>query len=205
MKKEKKNKLLHKIDTLKYFNPMYPHGKGNYQHKTLYDNIPGYSGYHISKRGNLYSRWAVNGKSKLMKRYHKKKASINNQGRLSVKLSQPGVGTTMWLLSRLVALVYVPNPYNYPFVCHKDNNPLNNNYKNLYWGTQKMNMEQASTDGRLGKNKGTILKGTLIQRSYIPLLIDKGFTIDQISEILNLGKQLIRDYYNKYLNSDEEG
>lgn len=35
-------------------------------------------------------------------------------------------------VSRLVAMIYIPNPHNYPCVCHRDNNPLNNKVSNLY-------------------------------------------------------------------------
>lgn len=72
---------------------------------------------------------------------------------------------------------------------------------NLYWGTQKDNMSQASKDGRMIQAKGkdsVHYKGTEIQRSYIPRLINLGFTRKEISEIMNLGVQLVSDYYNKY-------
>lgn len=36
---------------------------------------------------------------------------------------------------RLVALVYLPNPDNLPFVMHKDDDPFNNCVDNLQWGT----------------------------------------------------------------------
>lgn len=42
----------------------------------------------------------------------------------------------------------IPNPENKPCVCHKDNNPKNNFYKNLYWGTQSENIQQCVKDGR---------------------------------------------------------
>lgn len=102
---------------------------------------------------------------------------------------------------RLVALVYLPNPEELPYVCHKDNVPTNNSVNNLYWGTQKDNMSQASKDGRMIQAKGkdsVHYKGTEIQRSYIPRLINLGFTRKEISEIMNLGVQLVSDYYNKY-------
>ena len=51
-------------------------------------------------------------------------------------------------VSRLVAMIYIPNPHNYPCVCHRDNNPLNNHVSNLYWGTQKMNIQQAVREKR---------------------------------------------------------
>lgn len=90
-------------------------------------------------------------------------------------------------------------------VCHKDNVPTNNSVKNLYWGTQKDNMSQASRDGRMvNKLKGKCIKGTEIQRSYIPKLIGMGFTRKEVSEITGLGHQLISDYYIKYKNKYEK-
>lgn len=44
----------------------------------------------------------------------------------------------------------------------------------------------------------TVYLGDEIQRSYIPRLINLGFTRKEISEIMNLGVQLVSDYYNKY-------
>ena len=190
-----------KIGSLSWTSPIYPHGEGKYQDKILHDNIPGYPGYHISKRGRIYSRWDVNGKGILNKRYHLKQPHLNKKGRYIIGLSQPGLGTTKWLVHRLVALVYLPNPEGLPYVCHKDNVPTNNSVNNLYWGTQKDNMSQASKEGRMIQSKGkdsVHYKGTEIQRSYIPRLINLGFTRKEISEIMNLGVQLVSDYYNKY-------
>lgn len=190
-----------KIWSLSWTSPIYPHGEGKYQDKILHDNIPGYPGYHISKRGRIYSRWDVNGKGILNKRYHLKQPHLNKKGRYIIGLSQPGLGTTKWLVHRLVALVYLPNPEGLPYVCHKDNVPTNNSVNNLYWGTQKDNMSQASKEGRMIQAKGkdsVHYKGTEIQRSYIPRLINLGFTRKEISEIMNLGVQLVSDYYNKY-------
>lgn len=190
-----------KIGSLSWTSPIYPHGEGKYQDKILHDNIPGYPGYHISKRGRIYSRWDVNGKGILNKRYHLKQPHLNKKGRYTIGLSQPGLGTTKWLVHRLVALVYLPNPEGLPYVCHKDNVPTNNSVNNLYWGTQKDNMSQASKEGRMIQAKGkdsVHYKGTEIQRSYIPRLINLGFTRKEISEIMNLGVQLVSDYYNKY-------
>lgn len=190
-----------KLGSLSWTSPIYPHGEGRYQNKSLKDNIPGYPVYHISKRGKIYSRWDVNGKGILSKRYHLKQPHLNKKGRYIIGLSQPGIGTTKWLVHRLVALVYLPNPEGLPYVCHKDNVPTNNSVNNLYWGTQKDNMSQASKEGRMIQAKGkdsVHYKGTEIQRSYIPRLINLGFTRKEISEIMNLGVQLVSDYYNKY-------
>lgn len=178
-----------------------PHGKGNYQNRVWEDNIPGYPGYYISPNGKVYSRWDVNGKGVLTKRFHKKEPHLNKKGRMIVGLSQLGIGTTKWLVSRLVAIVYIPNPLGLPYVCHKNNNPLINRYTNLYWGTQKMNMGQASKDGRLNPLKGSnhpSFKSTDLQRSYIPKMKMLGLSKFEIAEILGVGPQLVKDYLSKY-------
>ena len=45
-----------------------------------------------------------------------------------------------YLIHRLVAQAFIPNPYNLPYVNHKDCNPLNNNANNLEWCTQQYNV-----------------------------------------------------------------
>lgn len=60
-------------------------------------------------------------------------------------------------LSRLVALIHVykPNPSMFNEVMHIDNNPLNNHYKNLQWGTHSMNMQQMIFEQRRRSFKTT--------------------------------------------------
>ena len=201
MSKKERTRSLNKLSTMSWESPIFKHGSGKYQNHVFDDNIPGYPGYYISKRGVLYSRWDINGKGVLKKRYHKKVPHLNKNGRYIIGLSQPGLGTTKWLIHRLVALVYIPNPEKLPYVCHKDNVPTNNSVSNLYWGTQKDNMSQASMEGRLHQKKGKDsinYKGTEIQRSYIPRLIELGFTRKEISEVMNLGYQIVSDFYNKW-------
>ena len=201
MAKKERTRSLNKLSTMSWESTIFKHGSGKYQNHVFDDNIPGYPGYYISKRGVLYSRWDINGKGVLKKRYHKKVPHLNKNGRYIIGLSQPGLGTTKWLIHRLVALVYIPNPEKLPYVCHKDNVPTNNSVSNLYWGTQKDNMSQASMEGRLHQKKGKDsinYKGTEIQRSYIPRLIELGFTRKEISEIMNLGYQIVSHFYNKW-------
>jgi hypothetical protein len=106
------------------------------------DNIPGLEGYYISRLGTLWSRYHKSGKL-THSEWHKVKPNHNQKGYLFVQKKGK-----CWYLHRLVALAWIPNPNNYPIVCHKDNNPRNNRVSNLYWGTQKMNIQQAVRENR---------------------------------------------------------
>lgn len=52
-----------------------------------------------------------------------------------------------YLIHRLVAIHFVPNPLNLPIVLHKDNIKTNTYYDNLKWGTYSENNSQAIRDG----------------------------------------------------------
>jgi len=53
-----------------------------------------------------------------------------------------------YLLHRIVAMMYVPNPNNFPIVMHLDNDITNNHYTNLIWGTIAMNNLQRDIEWR---------------------------------------------------------
>lgn len=103
-KKTQFTRSKNKIGSLSWTSQIYTHGEGKYQNKILHDNIPGYPGYHISKRGKIYSRWDVNGKGILSKRYHLKQPHLNKNGRYIVGLSQPGMGFTRKEVSEITGL-----------------------------------------------------------------------------------------------------
>lgn len=51
------------------------------------------------------------------------------------------------LVHQLVAEAFIPNPAGRGVVRHYDDNPKNNNYKNLRWGTQAENMADKIRNG----------------------------------------------------------
>lgn len=91
-------------------------------------DIEGYEGlYRISNYGNVYS----------VRRKRNLKPHTDTRGYLGVAL-QKGEWKR-YLIHRLVAQAFVPNPNNLPQVNHKDENKTNNYYENLEWCDQAYN------------------------------------------------------------------
>ena len=77
------------------------------------------------------------------------KPSVDRKGYLVVNLYDgSGNRPKSMKVHRLVAEAFIPNPEDKRCVCHKDNNPKNNDVSNLYWGTDQENQDQAWEDGR---------------------------------------------------------
>lgn len=92
-------------------------------------NIPYFDCYHVTREGNVYSKYRDRVTWRKMAKRKK------NNGYLIVSLrNNKGIKYT-FNIHRLVALIYIPNPDNKPCVGHKDNNRENNKVENLYWCT----------------------------------------------------------------------
>ena len=92
-------------------------------------NIQGYEDYIIYPDGDVYSR-----KSNIYLKHNS-----HPQGYKRLFLCKNGKSQT-FKVHRLVALHYIPNPDNKPFVDHIDGNKSNNNVKNLRWTTNQENL-----------------------------------------------------------------
>lgn len=166
------------------------------------DNIPGFPGYHITKEGKLYNR-GHQVKTFFHKGYERTKLYTklyNQRVRKNVKIH------------RLVAEAYIPNPKNLSVVMHLDDNPLNNHYKNLQWGTQKENIQDAIHKGRLrlnGKDNpmyGVSKKGLLAPHTSLTVrrirrlerLKLKGNTNKYIAKRLKVSGATVGNYLGKH-------
>lgn len=135
--------------------------------RKLISNIVGWPDYYISKRSRLYRYYPKRKVWMLLK-------DTINRGRIYHILRDSNKHKRIQA-SRLVALAWVPNPESKPHVCHKDNNPCNNIHTNLYWGTQKENIQQCIRDKA------------------------KGYSNKELGEKYKLSKASISHYLNRSL------
>ena len=67
--------------------------------------------------------------------------------------------TDTYMIHRMVAEAFIPNPNNYPFVNHLDGNKLNNCVDNLEWCTPKQNSQHAVSIGLIKTGKDSHMYG----------------------------------------------
>ena len=94
----------------------------------IWKDIKGYEGkYQVSDQGNVMSlNYNNTGKPRLLK------IKINRCGFCEVVLSKDNKPKT-YMVARLVAEAFIPNPRRCNLVVNKDNNKLNNSVENLKW------------------------------------------------------------------------
>ena len=102
--------------------------------------IPDFPNYYVLEDGRIWSNWRKQFVSEVImpKGYHRVVLSKKNK-------------SYNFLVHRLVAEAFVPNPENKPCVNHKDCNPGNNHYLNLEWVTHKENNNYAEHGKKNGE------------------------------------------------------
>lgn len=97
-------------------------------------DIVGYDGvYKVSNTGRIMSYNHYRNSEP-----HEMSLLNHNSGYLCVGLSK-NRKATHYLVHRLVAEAFIPNPNGYDFVNHKDENKKNNSVENLEWCTKSQN------------------------------------------------------------------
>ena len=119
----------------------------------IWKDIPGYEGIHqISNKGVVKSleRWVPNNNGKTLLRERILSPYQTRSGYLRVGLSL-NRKVKQFLVHKLVAKAFIPNPKNYPQINHKDENPLNNSVENLEWCDEVYNCNYGTRNSRIGK------------------------------------------------------
>ena len=102
---------------------------GDYMQK----EILGYENYTIDENGNIFSK----------KRNIYLKSFKNKSGYPAIYLCSNGK-RKYFLIHRLVAMAFLPNPNQFKEINHKDENPANPSVNNLEWCTRKYNNNYGS-------------------------------------------------------------
>jgi hypothetical protein len=109
--------------------------------------IKDFPNYYIDTKGNVFN---ING--------IQLKPLVSNNGYLRVSISNNKVKHKKFLIHRLVAEAFIPNPENLPQVNHKDENKINNCVENLEWCTALENLNYSKVIEKAGKAKERKIK-----------------------------------------------
>tara|TARA_R100001463_G_scaffold486_3_gene2181 strand:- start:157 stop:633 length:477 start_codon:yes stop_codon:yes gene_type:complete len=99
-----------------------------------------------------------------------------------------------YLLHRLLAIHYIPNPKNYPCVNHKDCNRTNNNLENLEWCSKMYNIQSINTTkpfGSVRKRNNTICDSYEVSFKSNGKLYSKSFRTEEEAECYRLIQEMI--------------
>ena len=127
-----------------------------------------------------------------------RKVQINKDGHVVVGIIVDGKNAPR-LVHRLVAQAFIPNPNNLPCVLHGDDNPSNNQIKNLSWGHQShvggvhkgLSVEIAAVAAEVKAQKKSgigvtkIAENVGISRASVYRIITKNELIEDVGLLIN--------------------
>lgn len=161
----------------------------------VYKWINGYEGkYEISNFGNI--------KSYVRRKFGKLMVpKFDKDGYRGVGLRDKNSIRKHYRIGRLVAIAFIENPNNYPFINHKDCNVKNDNVDNLEWCTMQYNNKYRFINGNAShaceKHPHTKLTNEIVYNLYYdsltlnltePQLAKKYNTTRSVVNAIRLGR-----------------
>lgn len=138
--------------------------------KEEWKDIPGYEGkYQVSTLGRVkgldYIVYEKSGKCRLHKGRLLKTYKISG-GYHCLKLQVDNV-CKHFLVHRLVAMVFIPNPNKYNTVNHKDENVDNNSVENLEWMSLCQNNRYGNHDANMQRTLSKPIKQYTVNGEFV--------------------------------------
>ena len=121
----------------------------------VWKDVAGFEGfYKVSENGDILSLARVDtyiNQGTLVKRNRSEKMlthKVSRTGYATYHLRDATRDIESWPSAhRLVAIAFIPNIDNKPYINHKDGDKLNNHYSNLEWCTAQENTQHAYDNG----------------------------------------------------------
>lgn len=152
--------------------------------------------YEVSNLGNIRSidREIImrNGVKRFYKS-HLLKHKKNNRD-YSIVIFNKNDEQITYLVHRLVALAFIPNPDNLPEVNHKDGNKDNNCVDNLEWVSSKENANHARKNGLINQHGQNSVNSKLSDEEAIKirdLWFTGNYTQRELAEMFNVAQTTI--------------
>lgn len=160
--------------------------------KEIWKAIPEYEGcYEVSSIGRVRSVDRVVQNGTWTKRIHGRIMKLNNnEGYMYCSLCKDGKPKPQ-KVHRLVALAFIPNPKNLPYINHKNENKSDNRVENLEWCTKWYNEHYGTYGHKISsikreKSKNVIqydLDGNIVRKySCLVEVKDFGFSVYAVGD-----------------------
>ncbi len=131
----------------------------------IWKDIEGYEGlYQVSNTGKVRSFIR---KTELQAPWHLIKPHVARGYAFIALYTKEVKRSKNFLLHRIVAKAFIPNPNNYPEINHKDENKLNNAVDNLEWCTRSYNMCYGTARFRQGISSSTPVEQLTVENISI--------------------------------------
>lgn len=89
-----------------------------------------------------------------------------------------------YLIHRLVAIMFIDNPDNKPYVDHLDTNKINNKVDNLRWVTQQENMNNNTTKKNMSKAQEGVIQRKLTDEEKYPYVTKEDVLVEEWKDII---------------------
>lgn len=157
----------------------------------VWRDIKGYEDlYQVSSLGRIksFAKWKENGNGGFWLKESIKKNHISKRGYIVTDLYKNKKRKT-WAVHRLIAVAFIPNLENKPYINHKNGIKTDNRIENLEWCTCGENHSHAYTHGLK-----TAVQGE--KSNFAKLNQNEVFVIRKLLEKTSLNKYQIAEIFN---------